>query len=107
MYVLNDEVKNQTVAVGVERKILAAAGGMMAVEVRFKKGALGAIHAHHHEQISYVVSGGIAFIIDGQKKIMQAGDSCYISPNLPHGVEALSDSLILDIFTPQREDFLQ
>ncbi len=106
MYVLNDKVKSQAVAAGVERKILAAEGGMMAVEVRFKKGAEGAIHAHPHEQISYIVSGSIAFQIDGKKEILQAGDSCYVTPNLPHGVEALADSLILDVFTPQREDFL-
>ncbi|MCE5283271.1 MAG: cupin domain-containing protein [Deltaproteobacteria bacterium] len=107
MYVLNDAVNGLTVAPGVQRKILASDGKLMTVEVRFKKGAVGAIHSHPHEQISYIVSGSFACNLDGDKKTLRAGDTYYVRPNLPHGVEALEDSVILDVFTPQREDFLK
>jgi quercetin dioxygenase-like cupin family protein len=105
MYVFNDAVKNLTVAPGVDRKILASDGALMTVEVRFKKGAVGALHSHPHEQISYIVRGSFTGNIDGDKRTLRAGDTYYVGPNQPHGVEALEDSVILDVFTPQREDF--
>ncbi|MDI6726147.1 MAG: cupin domain-containing protein [Smithellaceae bacterium] len=105
MFVQHNAVKSLAVAAGVQRKILASGGALMTVEVRFKKGAVGAAHCHPHEQISYVLSGSIAFDIEDKREILRTGDSCYVGPSLPHGVEALEDSLILDVFTPQREDF--
>ena len=79
----------------------------MAVEVSFQKGSIGEVHAHPHEQVSYVLKGSFEFELDGKKEIIKAGDSYYVLPGLMHGVVALEDSVILDIFTPQREDFLK
>jgi len=105
MYVFNGAVKSLTVAPGVDRKVLASDGKLMTVEVRFQKGAVGALHSHPHEQISYIVRGSFACNIDGDKRILRAGDTYYIKPDQLHGVEALEEAVILDVFTPQREDF--
>lgn len=107
MIVKNSDVKATEVGQGVERKILASDGKMMTVEVRFKKGSIGTVHSHPHEQISYVVSGSFEFELEGKKEIIRAGDSYYVKPDAMHGVVALEDSVILDVFTPQREDFLK
>ncbi|NLP46351.1 MAG: cupin domain-containing protein [Epulopiscium sp.] len=107
MIVKNNSVHLETVGEGVQRKILATGGKMMAVEVHFKKGAVGTVHTHPHEQISYIVSGSFEFEMDGKKEILKAGDTYYVAPNAAHGVVALEDSMIVDIFTPQREDFLK
>ncbi len=107
MIVKNSDVKVTEVGQGVERKILASDGKMMTVEVRFKKGSVGTVHSHPHEQISYVVSGSFEFELEGKKEIIRAGDSYYVKPDAMHGVVALEDSVILDVFTPQREDFLK
>lgn len=106
MVVNYENVKPTKAGEGVERKILASGGTMMSVEVTFEKGAIGAIHTHPHEQISYVLSGSFEFDLNGEKHIIKTGDSYYVEPNVPHGVIALENSVILDIFTPQREDFL-
>lgn len=107
MIVKNNDVKATEVGQGVERKILASDGKMMTVEVHFKKGSIGTVHSHPHEQISYVVSGSFEFELEGKKEIIRAGDSYYVKPDAMHGVVALEDSVILDVFTPQREDFLK
>ena len=91
---------------GVSRKILAQDTDMMAVEVAFEAGAVGAVHTHPHVQISYVLSGKFEANMNGEKKIITAGDSYYTEPNLPHGVVCLEEGVLLDIFTPRREDFL-
>ncbi|HVN94848.1 MAG TPA: cupin domain-containing protein [Syntrophorhabdaceae bacterium] len=107
MVFIHSSIASENVGNGVERKILASAGKLMTVEVTFQKGAIGALHAHPHEQISYIVRGTFEFTIDAEKYVLKAGDSYYVPPDMVHGVRALEDSVILDVFTPQREDFLK
>ncbi len=91
---------------GVERKVLARGGGLMGVEFRFKKGAIGVGHTHPHEQIGYVVLGRVELELEGVKTVLSTGDSYYVKPGAFHGVVALEETVLLDVFTPQREDFL-
>ncbi len=91
---------------GITRRILARGGSLMGVEASFKKGAVGSVHQHSHEQVSYIVSGSFQYEADGIKYMLKAGDSYYVEPDSLHGATALEDSVILDIFTPQREDFI-
>lgn len=107
MIVKNADVKLNDLGMGVSRKILAHVTNMMMVEVNFIKGAVGEIHAHENEQISYIIKGSFQLDIEGKKEIIKAGDTFYIKQNALHGVLALEDSTILDVFTPQREDFLK
>lgn len=108
MFVMNNAVQSETTAQGVTRKILARGGNLMMVEVKFEKGAIGSIHTHVHEQISYVTQGSLEFNLDGDKRVLKAGDTVYIPSNIEHGLVSLEDdSIIVDIFNPQREDFLK
>ena len=79
---------------------------MMAVEVNFTEGAVGPMHSHPHEQLTYVLSGRFSFTIDGVTKEVSAGDTLYKKPNVVHGCVCLEAGTLLDTFTPQREDFL-
>lgn len=107
MFVKNNHVLPVPAGNGVDRKLLAAEGSLMMTEVCFQKDAIGEIHSHLHEQVSYIVSGSFEFNLNGEKQEIHRGDSVYIPTNTPHGVVALEEnSIILDIFTPQREDFL-
>ena len=92
---------------GVGRRILSHDKDMMAVEVSFEKGAIGAMHSHPHVQISYVLEGKFEATIGDEKKIIGVGDTYYTVPDIPHGVVCLEKGKLLDIFTPQREDFLK
>ena len=38
--------------------------------------------------------------------VAEAGDSYYAAPQQSHGARALEDGIVLDVFTPIREDFL-
>ncbi len=106
MIVEHQKVNPVMISPGIERSILASGGRLMAVEAQFQKGAAGAVHSHPHEQISYIIRGSFEFELNGQKMVIREGDSYYVGPGIPHGVTALEDSIILDVFTPQREDFL-
>jgi len=81
----------------------------MAVEVRFKGPMTDpGIHEHPHEQIAYVVKGRFEFQVKGEKHLLEAGDSIYFEPNIPHGAVCMDgEGILLDIFTPRRDDFLK
>lgn len=99
----------QTDNEAITRKILAHHGGLMLLEIRFNKASDDyGLHSHPHEQIAYVLKGRFEFMVDGQvSDILGEGDSIYFPPNSIHGGKALEDNcILLDIFTPQRDDFL-
>ncbi|MGK9175657.1 cupin domain-containing protein [Yokenella regensburgei] len=106
MFVYKEETVLEDLGNGVTRRILAHGGGMMAVEVNFTEGAVGPMHHHPHEQLTYVLSGRFSFTIDGVTKEVSAGDTLYKKPDVVHGCVCLEAGTLLDTFTPQREDFL-
>ncbi|GAA0178904.1 cupin domain-containing protein [Clostridium sediminicola] len=105
-YFINSDTKLEDLGNGVKRKILAYHDNLMVVEVHFEENAVGAIHTHPHEQITYILEGEFEFNIDGNKKIVKAGDSTFKEPNIPHGAVCLKKGKLLDIFTPCRQDFI-
>lgn len=108
MFKKNSEVKSDFAGDGATRKVLSYGDNVMNVEVSFEKNAVGSLHTHSHEQISYVVSGSFEYELDGDKSIMTKGDTVYIAPNVLHGCKALEEnSVLLDTFSPIREDFLK
>jgi quercetin dioxygenase-like cupin family protein len=94
-------------AEGIRRKVMSYGDQLMAVYVEFKKGSIGALHHHPHLQITYIQSGSFEVQIDGNKQIQKGGDCYYIPENKVHGVVALEDSILVDFFTPMREDFIK
>ncbi|OCG27818.1 cupin [Gilliamella sp. wkB108] len=106
MFCFNSDVELNDLGNGVKRKILAHDGNMMAVEVHFEVGAIGAMHHHPHEQLTYVLSGEFEFTIGSETKIVRSGDTLYKKPNIEHGCVCKQAGVLLDVFTPQRLDFL-
>lgn len=106
MFVFKQDTRLVTLGDGVSRRILAHGGGMMAVEVHFLTGAVGPLHSHPHEQLTYVLSGRFAFTIGDETHQVSAGDTLYKRPHVLHGCVCLEAGVLLDTFTPQREDFL-
>lgn len=101
-----DQVPPKKVKEGIEMRVLVWAGKMMMTHVTFKKGSVGDLHSHPHEQISYVVEGEFIYTVGEEKYHMKAGSSIYVPGNVKHQVEALTDGVLLDVFTPIREDYL-
>lgn len=92
---------------GITRQILGHKSDLMLVKVTFEKGAVGALHKHPHQQVTYIESGSFEVDIDGEKKILEAGDSFVVPSNVLHGVVCLKDGVLIDGFSPRREHFLE
>jgi quercetin dioxygenase-like cupin family protein len=106
MFVRLDDCPFEDLGGGMRRRILAHGGGLMQVEVQFQEGAVGALPSHPHEQLTYVLSGEFEFTIGGETKIVRAGDTMYKKSGVLHGCRCLRPGVLLDTFTPQRQDFI-
>ncbi|APH70836.1 cupin domain-containing protein [Aquibium oceanicum] len=91
---------------GVRRRILAHNEDLMVVEFSFEKDAVGKLHSHPHVQASYVAEGSFEVTISGVTEMLSAGQSFIVPSNAVHGVRALEPGLLVDSFTPARQDFL-
>ena len=105
-WVFNSDIDLQPCAPGVARKILAYNDGLMCVENHFEKGGIGSMHKHPHTQITYVVSGRFRFTIGDEVHEVTAGDTMLKTNEVLHGCECLEAGILLDMFTPMREDFV-
>ena len=105
-YILAGDIKWEELGGGVSRKMLGYDNQIMMVLVKFEKGAVGSAHSHFHTQATYCAAGKFEFEIDGVKQVVNAGDGVYIEPNLVHGAVCLEAGILIDTFSPVRENFL-
>ena len=105
-FVLWDKCEFHDLGKGVKRKILAYSNSIMHVEVHFEEGAVGAMHSHPHSQTTYVISGEFEFTIGDETRIVKSGDTMYDEPNVMHGCRCIKAGVLLDTFSPMREDFV-
>ena len=92
---------------GVIRRVLAYSDDVMVVENVFEKGAVGALHSHPHTQITYVKSGKFAFTIGDEQHVVTEGDTLLKTDGVIHGCTCLEAGVLLDIFSPYRQDFVK
>ncbi len=91
----------------VTRQVLSESPDLMVVEFRFEKvGAEGTMHSHPHVQSTYVKSGKYRFFLSDKVIEIGPGDSFIIPSNVEHGCLCLEPGVLIDSFTPRRDDFL-
>ncbi len=92
---------------GIHRQVFGYDDTLMLVKAKFITGAVGVMHQHHHSQVTYVDSGVFEMTIGDKKKIIKKGDGYYVPPNVLHGCVCLEPGILIDAFSPHREDFLK
>lgn len=101
-----DDVEEETLKKGVRRKFIHGESAMLA-RFDLAKGEVVPEHSHHNEQLSYIVSGALKFVLGGTDEIIvRAGEVLVIPANLPHAAETLEDCVALDVFSPPRQDWI-
>ncbi|MEE8400093.1 MAG: cupin domain-containing protein [Desulfobacterales bacterium] len=91
---------------GISRKTLVHGDKTLMTEFRLKKGSLLPRHSHPHEQTGYLVSGRVNVLAGEETFEAEPGDSWCIAGDLEHGAEPLMDSIVVEVFSPVREDYL-
>ena len=96
----------EQVAEGIKRQMVVGEN-MMMCRFTFDPFVVTDVHSHPHEQMTLVVQGKVRFTIDGLAVIAAPGDVLHFPPNNQHGATMLDEEVVLiDIFSPIREDFL-
>lgn len=91
---------------GIERQMIVG-DRLMVCRLRFAPFVDTPAHDHPHEQITFVERGRVRFTIGDQERIAEQGDILHFPSGCWHGATMLDEEVVLiDIFTPVREDFL-
>lgn len=106
-FLLDENQEWEVVGEGVKRKIMGFDDKIMLVKVDFAEGGIGYKHAHYHSQVTYVEGGEFEFSIGDETKLVKGGDSVYIPPNVLHGAICKKAGILIDVFSPIREDFME
>jgi quercetin dioxygenase-like cupin family protein len=91
---------------GLKRRVLAYNDKLFVVEHEMVKGWVGNLHSHPHEQAVYVVRGHLRVTCQGTILDLRTGDTFVVRGGVDHGACAIEDSLVVDVFTPIREDYI-
>jgi len=105
-YFIGENTPWEEVGPGLKRQIMGYDGKIMLVKVQFETGAVGQLHKHYHSQVTYVESGEFEMTIGDDVRIIKGGDSYYIPVNEMHGCVCKKPGVLIDVFSPAREDFL-
>ena len=91
---------------GLKRRVLAYNDKLFLAEHEMVKGWAGALHSHPHDQIVYVVHGHLRITCQGKTFEVRTGDTFVVRGGAEHGASAIEDSLVIDVFTPCRQDYI-
>jgi quercetin dioxygenase-like cupin family protein len=104
--VKNGEARATTPEPGLTRKVMAYNDKLFLAEHQMIRGWTGTVHSHPHDQIVYVVRGHLRVTCHGKTFDARAGDTFVVRGGVEHGASAVEDSLVIDVFTPCREDYI-
>ncbi len=105
--VRHQEVDPVAMLPGVERRTLAVTERIMLCEFHIRGGSEVPLHSHPHDQAGYVVSGQAIMIIEGKEYVCGPGDTYAIPGGVEHGARFEVDTVIVDAFSPPREEYMQ
>jgi len=91
---------------GVQLSTLVHGKKTSLVEFRLKAGTVIPSHEHPYEQTGYLVSGAIKFTVEDKTHMAMPGDAWCVLKGVKHSAEVLEDSVIIEVFSPPRKDYM-
>ena len=91
---------------GIKRRTITHGASMYQMLAQLDAGSVMPEHQHAQEQITHILRGRMKLIVAGVPHEMKTGDSFYLASNVPHGVETIEETTVLDTFSPPRDDYL-
>jgi unsaturated pyranuronate lyase len=91
---------------GIKRQTVTSGKTMYQMLACLEAGSKMPEHRHPQEQIVHILEGQMRLIVDGTPHELVTGDSFYLASNVPHGVETIEETRVLDTFSPPREEYL-
>lgn len=106
MFIKSNNIIQEEIAPGVTRKIMGYQSDLMLIRVEFKGNTSFPLHEHPHQQITHIIEGMFKATVNGKSETLGPGDSYVVPENVLHAVESLGSGILIDVFSPRRDDFL-
>jgi len=100
-----DDVPAEQINPSINRRFITA-DTVTVARFELRRGGLVPMHSHGNEQVSMVMSGALKFRVGGQETVVRAGEVIQLPGGLPHEVEVLEDAVVVDVFSPVRQDWI-
>ena len=91
---------------GIRRQTITTGATMYQMRAQLDAGSRLPEHQHPQEQVTHVISGRLRMIVAGEPHDLGPGESIYLPANVRHGAETIEDTLVIDTFSPPRDDYL-
>src|ERR1043166_6671762 len=91
---------------GIKRQTVVSGKTMNQMLAQLTAGSKMPEHQHPQEQIVHILSGRMKLIVQGTPHELATGDSFYLASGVPHGVETIEETRVLDTFSPPRDEYL-
>ena len=105
MFFFYDRAEAVEMLPGLARRTLVSDGRLMICRFDLDKGVEIPGHSHPQDQAGYVISGRIRISVDGMSHDLGPGDSYSAPSGAVHSALALEMSVVVDTFSPPREDY--
>jgi quercetin dioxygenase-like cupin family protein len=99
------DMPGQRLTPAIERRYLTGDHVTIA-RFELKQGGVVPRHSHDNEQVSCVLSGVLQFRFDDREVLVGAGELMQIPGGVAHEVHVLEDTVVMDVFSPVRQDWL-
>jgi quercetin dioxygenase-like cupin family protein len=106
MFRKKDTAESRQLLEGIDMTTLVHGQKTLMSQFKLSKGAKIPSHAHPHEQTGFMVSGKLRFTVDGEVVDVAIGDSWCLPGGVEHSAEALEDAVVIEVFSPVRDDYL-
>ena len=106
MFCKKDSAESRQLLEGVNLTTLVHGDKTLMGQFNIAKGSAIPVHSHPHEQTGFMFSGKLRFNVEGEVFDAETGDSWCLPGDVEHSAEALEDSVIIEVFSPVREDYL-
>jgi quercetin dioxygenase-like cupin family protein len=106
MFRKKDTSESRQLLEGVDLTTLVHGDRTLMGQFNIAKGSIVPNQSHPHEQTGIMISGKLRFIVDGENMDVETGDSWCLPGGVEHSAEALADTVVIEVFSPVREDYL-
>jgi quercetin dioxygenase-like cupin family protein len=103
---MKDENPWIDICAGIKRQTVTSGKAIYQMTAHLDAGSKMPEHRHPQDQSVYILDGKMRLIVDGVPHELTTGDSFYLASNIPHGVETIENTRVLDTFSPPRDDYL-
>jgi quercetin dioxygenase-like cupin family protein len=106
MYYQPDDPEYRPLLPGITYKTLVYGEKSLLAEFHLEQGSVIPFHSHPHEQSGYMLSGRLRMTIGDTVHEAGPGHSWCIPGGVEHRVDVVESAVVIEVFSPVREDYL-